>query len=386
MTLTPSPLAERPRGRDPFVDALRGLCLLVMTVNHFGGPLHAVMSQPLGYVSAAEGFIFLSGLATAGALSAKRERPDSAWRRPWIRVRVWRIYRAHIATVAMVAALLPLAVRWAPEGARAWAGPWMPLIEAPVRSVVGAATFVYLPAPFDVLPLYVAFLALAPVLVDAFDKGRARQVAVASAALWLISQVTLGRVLHWAVRPVPGADAPDFDVFGWQALFVAGLLAGWASRRDVEWPLPRRARTVTWVLVAAFFVARHVWADGGWLAALTSRPTLGPIRALNFALLALITWRLWPGARTLLTVRPLVTAGRHSLLVFSLQAGLVVLTVPFRASAAARGWWTELAVSSALTILVLLAPWVLEWARPRPRGTAAEAPVPAPRTDAPPSF
>ena len=357
-----------------------------MTVNHFGGPLHVVMSQPFGYVSAAEGFIFLSGLATAGALSAKGEGPDSAWRRPWVRLRVWRIYRAHVATVAVVAILLPLAVRLAPEGARAWAGPWMPLIDAPVRSLVGAATFFYLPAPFDILPLYVAFLALAPMLVDEFDKGRARRVAVASAALWLISQLTLGRLLHWAVRPVPGADAPDFDVFGWQALFVAGLLAGWAARRHVEWPLPRRTRTVTWVLVASLFVARHVWADGGWLAVLTARPTLGPVRALNFALLALIAWRLWPGARRLVTVGPLVTAGRHSLLVFSLQAGLVVLTAPFRATAAARGWWTELAVSSALTVLVLLAPWVLEWVRPRPRVTAAEAPVPAPSTNAPPRF
>jgi hypothetical protein len=355
-----------------------------MTVNHFGGPLHAWLWQPLGYVSAAEGFIFLSGLATAGALAAGCVGQDSAWRRPWTRRRVWRIYRAHVATVAVVVAALPFAARHAPEGARAWAAPWMPLVDTPVRALAGAATFLYLPAPFDVLPLYVAFLSVAPWLVDEFDEGRWQRAAAVSATVWLGSQLTLGRLLHWVVRPIAGADAPDFDVFGWQALFLAGLLVGWATRRRA-WPLPHWTTAATWVVVASLFVARHVWADGGWLAALVPRLSLGPLRALNFALLALVLWRLGPRARGLLTIRPLVNAGRHSLFVFSLQAGLVVLTAPFRASAAARGWWAELATSSMLAAFVLLTPWLLESVRRRIQASSARIPPPEPAGRVPPS-
>src|SRR6267154_1723182 len=47
------------RGRDPRVDTLRGLFLLVMMVDHL--PHHALQRftrQGLGFVSAAEGFVF----------------------------------------------------------------------------------------------------------------------------------------------------------------------------------------------------------------------------------------------------------------------------------------------------------------------------------------
>ena len=186
---------------------MRGLCLFVMTANHFGaGPLHVLTWQPLGFVSAAEGFIFLSGLSTARALASPRADSSEGWRTRWARLRAWRVYRAHVATVAGVVALLPLALILAPGGAQALAGPWTPLLDAPVRALLRSAALVYLPAPFDVLPLYVVFLAIAPLVLDELDhRGAARALAV-SMTLWLVSQLTLGRLVHWATRPIPGAD------------------------------------------------------------------------------------------------------------------------------------------------------------------------------------
>ncbi len=48
--------------RDIRLDALRGLVLAWMTLNHLGGPLQAYSFQTLGFVSSAEGFVFISGI------------------------------------------------------------------------------------------------------------------------------------------------------------------------------------------------------------------------------------------------------------------------------------------------------------------------------------
>jgi len=50
-------------GRDPRVDTLRGLFLVVMMIDHLPfHPLRRFSSQSLGFVSSAEGFVFVSGL------------------------------------------------------------------------------------------------------------------------------------------------------------------------------------------------------------------------------------------------------------------------------------------------------------------------------------
>ncbi len=48
--------------RDIRLDALRGLVLAWMTINHLSGPLHAYSFETLGFVSSAEGFVFISGI------------------------------------------------------------------------------------------------------------------------------------------------------------------------------------------------------------------------------------------------------------------------------------------------------------------------------------
>ena len=63
MPLT-QPTAANHSQRQPELDALRGLLLLWMTMTHL--PTHAseYANQPFGFVSAAEGFVFLSAVLT----------------------------------------------------------------------------------------------------------------------------------------------------------------------------------------------------------------------------------------------------------------------------------------------------------------------------------
>ena len=74
-TTAHAPILEAPpaaqKNRLVYLDALRGLMLTVMAVNHVPSELHTVTDHPFGYMSAAEGFVFLSGLM-AGLVYTKR--------------------------------------------------------------------------------------------------------------------------------------------------------------------------------------------------------------------------------------------------------------------------------------------------------------------------
>src|SRR5215831_9237835 len=51
--------------RLPQIDALRGLMLVLMTLTHMPTRFSDPLGQPLGFVSAAEGFVFLSAFLAA---------------------------------------------------------------------------------------------------------------------------------------------------------------------------------------------------------------------------------------------------------------------------------------------------------------------------------
>src|SRR5215212_6056142 len=66
-----------PLGRDPRLDILRGFCVFAMIVDHIGGPswLYVLTGGNRGPVTAAEGFVFLSGLVL-GMVSRRRVTRD----------------------------------------------------------------------------------------------------------------------------------------------------------------------------------------------------------------------------------------------------------------------------------------------------------------------
>jgi len=56
------------------LDALRGLMLVWITFTHLPTVLSTYVNQPFGFVSAAEGFIFLSALFTGRIYARLAER------------------------------------------------------------------------------------------------------------------------------------------------------------------------------------------------------------------------------------------------------------------------------------------------------------------------
>src|SRR5947208_3636809 len=98
-----------PVGRDPRLDLLRGFCVFAMIVDHIGGAswLYVLTGGNRGPVTAAEGFVFLSGLVL-GIVSRRRVSKDGLGAA--IRSSLARAWTLYALTVALTLAFVGLTV------------------------------------------------------------------------------------------------------------------------------------------------------------------------------------------------------------------------------------------------------------------------------------
>lgn len=361
------PVAEvgRRSSRLPAIDGLRGVLMVVMTFNHLVlwpfrdlAFLRTFSFQPLGLVTAAEGFFFLSGLVAALAYGKLYDRGGlpAVW--PSLLPRLAKIYLLDLAvTVAVVAAVV--------------AGGTLPPEFAELEGEMHLHTVFALAVPFafvnmpwlcDILTCYVLFLAVVPLLLRAVDRGYGRYVVLVSAGLWALAQFHPAAAL---ARRLTAWD-PDhhhitfgwFEVAGWQAIFVAAFLLGRAARtgRLPAWI----ARPPVWLIVACAAVAVAGWVQRHYDVPLSEAfldrwadvQTLAPLRLLNFACLALLVRAAWPWLTPLLAWRPLAVLGEASLGVFVYHIVAVYLCAWFVPS----GWFPVLILA-----LVGMYPVALGW-------------------------
>ena len=339
--------------RDPRIDALRGLFLGLMMVDHLPyDPLRRCTFQSFGFVSAAEGFVFVSGFVCAwvyGRILVK-DGEAALRRRAWHRA--GDIYLTHLAlyTVALVGGLWggrQVASRF-PD---LWTGWWH------------GALLIYQPPLFNILPMYVVFLLLTPLLLEEMARGRVLGIWSASAALWLAAQWGIGSPAHnpsWL-------RLGFFNILAWQLLFVAGTYFGHRKAVGRGSPL-RRSRLLlvfSVVLAALFFLVRHrllFAADLKLVDIQTAlqawRSTNHPLRLINFAAFAYILWSvprsIDQNVHGLSAFRFLRYLGQHSLQVFAWSILVTYTASSFRVSLAALPpvWRILLAVAAALSLAI----------------------------------
>ncbi len=307
------------------IDALRGLLLVLMVINHTPSPLRSLTNQPLGFVSAAEAFVFVS--ACLCGLVFGRRLYDSGLPevRRLARRRARQIYTSHVLTLLFCFAII---------GQRfGHLSPFYnmlhPYLAQPTKAAASALLLLYQPPLLDILPMYLLFLLLTPFVLNMLVRAGFRPVLFASLLLWLVAQSGLKEWLVGALADgwlviAPGA----FDLLAWQLLWVSGLFLGYRLQQQ----RPKRAvlilPSIPWsalVGVALFFFCwRWSWipisvdhGDPGWLL---DKWRLGPLRLLNF--FTLLYLALWLGpylAKTLGSLKPLILIGRNTLPLFCLH-------------------------------------------------------------------
>ncbi|QYM80518.1 OpgC domain-containing protein [Horticoccus luteus] len=312
--------------RDLRFDSLRGLLIVCMAMNHIETPLRLVSDQPHGFVSSAEGFVFLSGFIAGWVYSRKRERGGDALLASGAQHRAGQIYVWHMATFFTSLALMTVVVLATQE-----APPLLPALFAfnPWMAIVTGSLLLYQPGLLDILPMYCGFMLFLPWILRASAAGRAREIVLGSGAVWLLTQ----QFLPGAPVVIGPLNTGSFNLFAWQFLFVAGAVFG-AEKAAGRLRFPLRSGWIAAAFLAAigfWYLHRGALADV-WPESvdfLVNKTKLAPLRLANFALIAYLIAACAARFPRWFTWAPFAFVGQHALPVFALQSVLAMTILAF---------------------------------------------------------
>jgi hypothetical protein len=241
--------ADAPNKRDLRVDLLRGFCIFAMVVDHFGGDswLYSITGGNRFYVSAAEGFIFISGFIMGQAYRAKRDRSGL----PSAMAEALR--RARTLYLATVALTVIFSVLYLYTDITLWTGRDFGLgIDSLQEITVAALTLHYTYHGTDILAMYTLLLAVAPIVLLLMSVGEWYWVLGSSWLIWLAYQIYPEEAaIPWYIR-----HGENFPLAAWQVLFVTGNVLGFYRHGVTAWLQRfRRLRVVAVALGVAITLA-----------------------------------------------------------------------------------------------------------------------------------
>lgn len=334
------------------LDSLRGIMLVIITINHTNGPFHHYTYQTFGFVSAAEGFIFLSGIML-GLVNGKRLLTyNIAVIKSGIFRRSLIIYIYHLVTALLVTAPLlffnPAKNKWNISAEL------LTFLHHPLEAFLSYALLLYQPPFLDILPMYVLFIFFGYFALLGFYKNKASIVLITSFILWLLSQFNWMDLLQIEISTNSLIWRGSFNPFSWQLLFTIGSYLGYCSAtgKTIIKSTPKFA-IIALSLAAFFFMIRHssyfvTWSSSSYnewpITRLISNNAvifnLDIFRLLNFSVIAyLILFALNSGVS--LRSAWLETLGQHSLQVFTFHIILIYYISPFREKIFALGMYYE---------------------------------------------
>ncbi|WP_062012715.1 OpgC family protein [Aureimonas sp. AU4] len=362
------------------IDFWRGLALLTIFVNHMpGNAFERFTHRNVGFSDATEVFVLLAGVAVAFVylpLFRAGRGMAGAFR---ILQRAFQLYMAQIVLVILSAAVIARTVAITGDLRFYEMLSLDVLINDTVESLMGLATLGLQPAYLNILPVYIALLAAAPVLLFVRVRLGRAALLLASGALYVAAQ------LLWLNVPTyPVGGWWFLNPFAWQLLFVIGILLG----ERIASGEPRGAPTLLDAAALLYVLLSAVWIVSGfrpefspsWLPRFAfefDKTYLTLPRLLHVLALALVVSRL-PLERWLAQSRsawPFVVLGRHSLSVFSLGTILAIIGQMIRTQTG-----NDIAVDSVLVgggiLIQLCLAGVLEWQRSRsPSSSPASSPA-----------
>jgi hypothetical protein len=310
--------------RRPELDAARGLMLVWMTLTHLPTRASAFANQTIGFVSSAEGFIFLSALFTGLIYFRLAERSGMRAMRVKLFGRTVRLYIYHAVLLAFA---FIVAAPIAAHGNRPNLYYLLDyyFIGGPRRAIIDSALLIYRPPLLDILPMYIIFLVLTPLVLTIGVKKGWKWVMAPSFVIWLGAQLGLRQAAYNLCASVFHLrislnEMGAFDLWAWQFLWVVGL---WFGVRWAKGDLPvqdwaRRLLLPAAVLVPVLLVLRYAVGNGielGNFEVCFDKWHLGIVRLVNFAAISTLLIR-FPAVLQSISVRPLVMMGRASLQVF----------------------------------------------------------------------
>jgi hypothetical protein len=338
--------------RDHALDVLRGIMLVIMAVDHFGEPIEQYTWQFLGFVTAAEGFVFLSGMLVGIVYSRYLSQPNAVLAHHiWDRARVIYIY--HLFALLGVFLFTSMSV-WL--GA-SWESYATEMINKPWLSLLFGILLLYLPPMLDILPIYILFMLLTSYILRGLHSRYVYLVLLISVLLWLFAQFDGQKHLLMFLPDHEAIRLGAFDPFGWQLIFVLGMYLGYrrfqrgGRPQALSWSLLVFASTIVLIL----FAQRHGIIHLAWFDnyAYIDRESIAWLRLLNFLAVVYVIYALIKAQqhyRIFHLFEPLGRwlgfLGKHSLQVFAFHLVVLYCYIPFR--------WGEFALSNSQKLMVAM--------------------------------
>jgi hypothetical protein len=351
--------------RDLRLDFLRGLCLLKMVFSHgLRTPLHAPVSR-IGFVSAAEGFFFISGMVL-GLVYRKRLSQMG------LRAASGKLLRRALLLWLANFALVLLYAAWDYSGRRwgffhlGYTYDWVFWNDWHWYSLFSSDQPYFL----QILPRYALFLALSPAALWLLARGR---WAILLAITWCIYLLEHVPDVELMIPLLEHGREVGFRHSAWQVLFFTGMVIGY-ERDRLRWIWDRLTRPrvlAVMFAIAAAGVGLQYAMESGRIALpprieykLFARDVIGVARLPNLLAVFVVTFWL-----TTLLWRPLhrglgwmlLPMGQAALLAFVLHIPLSHLALTL----SKLGWlgdggrwgWRHLLVDLAIIALVWSATW-----------------------------
>lgn len=374
------------------LDAARGFMLLWMTLVHLPTNLSPWINQPFGYISASEGFIFLSALLTGNIYFRLFERHGLAAMNRKLLLRTLRLYACHV-----------LLILFAFAAARRFAAHSRPALHNMLDFLFAAGTgralrdallLVYRPPLLDIIPLYIIFCLLSPLVLMLGTRVSWKLVLGSSAALWLAAQLGLRAALyHWTVAlfpfRVPLNEMGSFNLWAWQLLWSCGLYFGVRWAKD-DLPAAQWANRL-WIpaagLALIFLAVRYTEVFGSNLqnySLFLDKWHLAAVRLIDFSSIVAVILRFrasltWFGMQPMVRplARSLVMLGQSSLQVFCAHFFFCFAALGLLGPGSSLSGWSQFAVPAiTLASLLLLARICSKRRAPSPQPALQAAPTP----------
>ncbi len=279
------------------VDFWRGIALIMIFIDHVPGNVYSSFTlHKLAFCDAAELFVFLAGWSLSHATGGP-QAPQSAGR-VIIRLvaRAIEIYRAQIVLTAIALAMLaatallrnnPIFLEWHNAG---------PAFYDPVRATIGWVLLTHHLWFFDILPLYVVVLLMAPLFVILTRWNRMAGLA----ASLLLYGVTL--TFNLKLPTWPGDTGWFFNPLAWQLLLVLGFLSAEMAQDDERFrTIMRRCIPAAAILVLMFTILTISGFDPDPLSVpeprfffLIDKTNLSPSRVISLLALVLAFSQVFP--------------------------------------------------------------------------------------------
>lgn len=317
--------------RRPELDALRGLFLVWMTLTHLPTRFSDFVNSPIGFVSSAEGFVFISALLV-GRLYIRELLVDA----PGVRMRLWKrslkIYGYHLL---MLAFAFTVAAAIAVHTHKAALVNLLDFYLAhPVVAIVGSVLLLYCPPLLDILPMYVTFLFFTPLVLSAAVRFGWKRILFLSGCVWLLAQFGLRDLVHnWIVHithlNIPLQEMGAFNLFAWQAVWIVGLWIGTRSamHEEVFRKIPGWAAGLCCAACLFFIGVRWGWLGPDLtqqaLGIQLDKWQIGPLRVINLVTFSIVFYWLRKYLLRWVAVEPFLTLGKASLQVFCTHLAFV---------------------------------------------------------------